>query len=48
MSAWPSMDHIGIGVPDLVAEKQFYDGFMPGCGFRAVVMPSMAHTANNG
>ena len=27
------IDHNGIGVPDLVAAKQYFDGFMPMVGF---------------
>ena len=29
------IDHIGIGVPDLAAAKQYYDGLMPILGLRA-------------
>ena len=29
------IDHIGIGVPDLVAAKQYYDELMPVLGLRA-------------
>lgn len=47
MSASPSMDHIGIGVPDLVAAKQFYDGFMPVVGF-AQWFPADEHQFNYG
>ena len=28
------IDHIGIGVPDLVAAKEYYDGLMPILGLR--------------
>jgi hypothetical protein len=31
------IDHIGIGVPDLVAAKQYFDGFMPMVGFVEMV-----------
>ena len=31
------IDHIGIGVPDLVAAKQYYDELMSVLGLRGVV-----------
>ena len=34
MTTAGSIDHIGIGVPDLAAAKEFYDEFMAVVGFR--------------
>ena len=31
------IDHIGIGVPDLVAAKEYYDDLMSVLGLRAMV-----------
>ena len=47
MSATPSMDHIGVGVPDLAAAKEFYDDFMPIVGFEEW-FPADEHQFNFG
>jgi catechol 2,3-dioxygenase-like lactoylglutathione lyase family enzyme len=42
-----AIDHIGVGVPDLVAAKQYYDGFASIVGFREW-FPADEHQFNYG
>ncbi len=47
MSASASIDHIGIGVPDLAVAKDFYDDLMPLLGF-SEWFPADEHQFNYG